>query len=61
MAGFKSAVTSSVRFVIGNANINIWQRNYYERVIRNRKELRKIRRYIKNNPTEWLLDDDNKQ
>ena len=27
-----------------------WQRNYFERVIRNEKELMKLRRYILNNP-----------
>lgn len=34
----------------------IWQRNYYEHVIRNNKELQEIREYIINNPTKWELD-----
>lgn len=36
-----------------------WQRNYYERVIRNENELARIREYIANNPTQWALDREN--
>lgn len=36
-----------------------WQRNYYEHVIRNERELRAIRRYIRQNPDNWALDRDN--
>lgn len=31
----------------------LWQRNYYEHIIRNDEELNRIREYIKNNPREW--------
>ncbi len=37
----------------------VWQRNYYERVIRNEKELFQIREYIQNNPRQWDLDKEN--
>lgn len=37
-------------------NKQIWQRNYYEHVIRNDKELQEIREYIVNNPAKWELD-----
>ena len=37
----------------------IWQRNYYDRVIRNEKELDKIRKYIFENPQKWELDKNN--
>ncbi|MBN1991192.1 MAG: hypothetical protein JW953_00700, partial [Anaerolineae bacterium] len=36
-----------------------WQRNYYEHIIRNRRELQAIRRYIRDNPARWELDRDN--
>lgn len=32
----------------------LWQRNYYEHIIRNEKSLHRIRQYIKNNPLEHL-------
>jgi REP element-mobilizing transposase RayT len=34
----------------------VWQRNYYDRVIRNEKELQSIRIYIINNPLQWEDD-----
>jgi hypothetical protein len=36
-----------------------WQRNYYEHIIRNERELKAIREYIRNNPLQWALDRDN--
>lgn len=36
-----------------------WQRNYYEHIIRNERELQAIRRYILRNPTNWQMDRDN--
>ncbi len=37
----------------------LWQRNYYEHVIRNEIELNAIRRYIHDNPAKWEQDRDN--
>lgn len=37
----------------------IWQRNYFERVIRNERDLDNIRTYIRNNPRNWERDDEN--
>jgi len=37
----------------------LWQRSYYDHVIRNEKELGRIREYIKNNPLKWHLDREN--
>lgn len=39
----------------------VWQRNYYEHIIRNDESLRKIREYIINNPTNWKNDRNNPQ
>jgi putative transposase len=38
----------------------VWQRNYYEHIIHNEKELNIIRDYIMNNPAEWSQDEENK-
>ena len=40
-------------------NKRLWQRNYYERVIRDARELDKAREYIANNPMQWELDAEN--
>ncbi len=37
----------------------LWQRNYYEHIIRNDDELDQIRRYIIDNPSRWMLDREN--
>lgn len=37
----------------------IWQRDYYERVIRNESELNNTREYILNNPLNWETDPEN--
>jgi putative transposase len=42
-----------------NESAKIWQRNYYEHVIRDRKELSTIRNYIKSNPANWAKDEEN--
>jgi len=34
----------------------LWQRNYWNRVIRSECELALIREYIRNNPLKWELD-----
>ncbi len=40
-------------------NGKLWQRNYFERVIRNERELHEIREYIEKNPLRWTLDREN--
>ena len=37
----------------------VWQRNYYEHIIRNDGELNRIREYIVNNPEQWEEDENN--
>jgi REP element-mobilizing transposase RayT len=37
----------------------LWQRNYYEHIVRNENELNDIRKYIINNPKKWDLDREN--
>jgi putative transposase len=37
----------------------LWQRNYYEHVIRNEDALHRIRQYIANNPAAWMRDREN--
>ena len=35
---------------------NVWQRNYWEHIIRSEPELNGLREYIHNNPKRWTLD-----
>jgi len=40
-------------------NGKLWQRNYYDHIIRNETELDRIRQYIINNPSQWDNDENN--
>ncbi len=51
---FKSACTKRIR-AMENHNF-AWQANYYDHIIRNQKDLDRIREYIQNNPLKWELD-----
>jgi len=52
--GFKIGVTKWVR---NNSSITlVWQRNFYEHIIRNEKSYENISQYISENPKNWLTD-----
>ena len=53
---FKSAVTRGINAHRGTPGERVWQRNYYEHIIRNERALQAIRRYIAENPLRWHLD-----
>jgi putative transposase len=53
--GYKIGVTKWFRK--NTNNYLVWQRNYYEHIIRNEKSLEQIRRYIINNPFNWQYDE----
>jgi REP element-mobilizing transposase RayT len=61
VAGFKSAVTKRINLLRDNRDIPIWQRNYYESIIRDEQSLIAIREYINNNPFQWKKDPDNQE
>ena len=57
---YKSAVTKEVNIVKGTPGSPVWQRNYYEHVVRTDKELNDVRQYSLDNPVKWTLDQDNR-
>ena len=59
IGSFKSAVTRQVNVARGEPGPPIWQRNYYEHVVRNKKTLNAIREYILLNPSRWAQDVEN--
>lgn len=50
MVGFKSSVSRKLGY-------SIWQRNYYDHIIRNEHELNTYRKYIQDNPSKWKEDE----
>ncbi|MBI4201451.1 MAG: transposase [Chloroflexi bacterium] len=57
--GFKSAVTREVNALRRTPGTPVWQRNYYEQVVRTDDELNNIRQYIVDNPRKWQEDENN--
>ncbi len=56
---FKSATTRRTNELRGTPGIPLWQRNYYEHVIRSRHALDRVRNYIVDNPARWPDDPEN--
>ena len=50
---YKSAVTRAINVLSDRSGTLIWQRNYYEHIVRDDEALGRIRRYIENNPRNW--------
>ena len=50
---FKSVVTKRINRLRNSPGASVWQRNYYERIIRDERELNMVRQYIEQNPVRW--------
>lgn len=59
IAYFKYQSTKRINLLRDQASVPIWQRNYYDRIIRDDKALDAIREYIAANPIRWALDKEN--
>jgi len=56
---YKSTVTRFVNRVRRTPGAPVWQRGYWERIIRDERHLAATRRYIANNPRRWAEQRDN--
>jgi len=56
---FKMNSAKQINQMRNTPGISVWQRNYYEHIIRDEKSLENIRNYIINNPAKWQDDDYN--
>ena len=61
IGNFKSVTARRINRVRRTPRGAVWQRNYYERIVRNERELQRIREYIAANPARWTLDRENPQ
>ena len=58
IGGYKSIVASEWLKICKKRNTymgEIWQRSYYDRIIRNHNEHTRIRQYIHDNPKNWAI------
>lgn len=59
LAGFKSSVTKQINQKRKTPGNPVWQRDYYDHIGRDEKDLRRIREYIRKNLSNWDDDDEN--
>ena len=53
--GFKTFSARQINNIRSQKGVPLWQRNYYEHIIRNESDLNRIREYIVKNPQKWKL------
>jgi putative transposase len=61
IGAYKMSVTRRIHKEIYGLDVsspNVWQRNYYEHIIRNEAEYNRIHLYIESNPANWVMDDE---
>jgi putative transposase len=56
VGGFKAAASRRIGHLHERHRPDLWQRGYYERVVRHEADLKSIREYIANNPSRWRQD-----
>lgn len=53
---FKTFSAKRINKIRNSLGIPVWQRNYYDHIIRNERSLYFIRKYIYENPLKWSID-----
>jgi putative transposase len=61
LSGFKSGVAKRINRLLNHNLEGLWQRSFFEHVIRDEESLVLIREYILTNPFRWELDRENLQ
>jgi REP element-mobilizing transposase RayT len=61
LAYLKYQSTKRINEIRGTPGTPVWQRNYYEHIIRDEASLNRIRQYIVDNPARWASDPENPQ
>jgi len=59
VGAFKTVSTSSINRLRRSPGVPIWQRNYYEHIIREEEDLDHVRQYLIYNPGRWAEDEEN--
>jgi putative transposase len=59
VAYFKYQSAKQINLVQNTPGYPLWQRNYYEHIIRNEEEMDRIREYIIDNPAKWAEGENN--
>ena len=59
VASFKTRAAIAINALRNTPGAPVWQRNYYEHIIRGDADLLRVREYIRDNPAKWAEDSEN--
>jgi putative transposase len=59
IGAFKTTAATRINKLRGHLGVAVWQKSFYDRIVRNNHELERIQKYIRNNPFKWEDDRDN--
>jgi putative transposase len=59
IGAFKTTAATRINKLRGQLGVAVWQKSFYDHIIRNDRELERIQEYIRNNPFKWGEDRDN--
>ncbi|MGI5916275.1 MAG: transposase [Anaerolineae bacterium] len=59
IGAFKTVSTRRINALFGTPGSIVWQRNYYDHIIRGEADWQAIREYIDRNPAQWTVDREN--
>jgi REP element-mobilizing transposase RayT len=59
VGAFKTTAATRINKLRGMIGVPVWQRSFYDRIVRDEHELNRIHKYIRNNPIKWVEDQDN--
>lgn len=59
IGAFKTVSTKQINLLRNTPGDIVWQRNYYEHIVRSEGDMRRIAAYIQQNPMNWKIDREN--
>jgi len=59
VGSFKAATAKRINNIRKTPGASVWQRSYYEHIIRDEDDLRRVRQYVLDNPRRWAQDPEN--
>jgi hypothetical protein len=59
IGAFKTTAATRINKLRGQLGVAVWQKSFYDRIVRDNHELECIQKYIRNNPVKWVEDRDN--
>jgi putative transposase len=59
IGAFKTVTAKQINTLRGTQGSSLWQRDFYDHIGRNEIDVNRIRHYIRDNPANWEIDEEN--